>query len=858
MENWNKNTIQQLIRGDPLKQYDSNRNYVSLVLDHMARIPYSFPITHVDSTKVGPDHSPTFSETYRCHLGVFVGEGPNKARAKNHAYYLISLLIQAGKIPTDVKPVTPYVTMDVTMNDVPKTIAKSAKSLGVALYPLKNNTEWTFIKKIYTDENQELYHYSKNADCYRNYTDGQEYLRAPDLSGYENSEYKEYREARIRSLVAQKINLPPVNLTPFAPKTIELTEDVLITFLSSINREVGSLLQGDDVDKEFLKKFVLGDSAVQTALAFMKRASFLQKQVKNPKDGEGTFNFYGNEMLAMQQFTLTKPGYSFSETTWTCFSTCLLPDPTHVSGTGPTQSDSFNAWHATLDGYLSDWEPPQENTLLMELLKLPKPDPSSPIYNLWNDEKSVPLLKMLVKHQFRVLNVKDGEGTENPYGNGQGLFLLIWLFVFFYYYSETSQPMAKKQYYAQANISKLPAAEKLQKWEKYKAKHNIVSTKNKAPKGTPQNVANVINRPSNKSIVSHNQNQVKGNIAPIPRPMVRPRAKHGTLSECARIYLASLKCPFYFMDNQKDKCMDISIPEGMLPCYPGPDGFNTRKWFAWARGVAGTQTATNHFSILFAPFRVANNYNLDSNRAPPLLYTLQTPGTPQTADTFPTVDTGAVGWLGVGGSANLNTDYSIAQNLLTASGQGMKHRIVGAGLRVKFIGPLLNESGLFHFITEPDHVTLSGLNLDSIGKFEGYFNRLVHKDNQDEWHTITFTPVQPEDTTFHPDPLSNAQFTVFDNHFMGIMGTGMPAGTNVSFEAIVLFESIGNLVRGKSITPVDTVGLSIVKNAINTDTQSDNDKGSTISSAIKEGESLVSGIMDLGKEILPFAKMMLA
>lgn len=893
------------------KQFDNNTNYVSKVLESITALRINCPIELVSSKKKGVEHAPVFEELYSCPMGQFMGIGGNKREAKNNAYYKIYNQLtffalkpqlnekQELNLPkfstVEVPPSVPgrsmesvikaspglritygsdllksdgatsaekrsYEKMDIDSPTVTK--AKNNESpLGVAIFFNLKSTSVDFldknnyIKRPYDNESLELLLFSKGADCYRKYTDGDEFQRLPDLPGIEETHYVNFRNAKVLENQKEKIKKSNdfLNKTPFKelmsmtiptrpPPPSILHEKIVLDFINKIRIEVNSLIEGDDTDKDFLKKYLFSPDSQTNVTNYLRE--------RTAKDMEGSFNPYGNGQFSMQQYTIMKPGFSFSDTTWTCFSTCLLPDPTHVSGTGATQTESFDDWRTMLDSYISNWAPPQENCLINELTtKYPKPDPASPIYNLWDEDKAILTLRTLVKQQFRISNQKESEGSFNPYGNGQFALLFI-LFVCFYFFFE-KVVLTKQQYLAQNNIKSLSKAEQKEKWKNYIQKHNI-SRPAKKEKTRPQQP-----QVSTRAVAKPPKNQIIGNA---PSKIVGMRGpKHGTLGDCALAYLIALKCPFYYMDWERSECMDTKLPKDKtLPCIPGPDGFNTRKWVSWARGVAGVQNTTNHFSLMFAPFRMANNYNPDSNRAPPILYTVQAPAVPQTANQFPVVDTGAVGWLNVGGAASFNTEYTIANNLINAAGQGMKHRVVGAGVRVKYTGPLLNEAGMFHFITEPDHVSLSNYTLDEIGKFEGYFNRTVHKDNSGKWHTMTFTPVQPEDSTFHPDPLSNGQFTVFDNHFMAVMGTGLPAGTHIAFECIVLVETIGNLVRGKTISPVDTVGQSIVKNGISSDQQANNDAGATISSAIKTGENLVSGVVNIAEQVAPFVKMMSA
>jgi hypothetical protein len=261
----------------------------------------------------------------------------------------------------------------------------------------------------------------------------------------------------------------------------------------------------------------------------------------------------------------------------------------------------------------------------------------------------------------------------------------------------------------------------------------------------------------------------------------------------------------------------------------------TRKFYAMGKGSFGLPNGNTSASIMFAPWRLANNNSIN-DISPPVLYSTAT--TASVNNRFLTVDTGAAWTLG---QSSLNTDYTAA-SLVTVGTVGIRYRVVGAGLRVTYVGPPIQASGVYACVEQPDHTTLSGLTLDTVGQYDSFFTMNVtsQETKSDPWVYLTYTPVDVNDFDFESDTVSNALGgTVTNkNHFMGIMVVGAPTGSDYfRWEAIVHYEAIGQIVRGKTDTPSDVLGTSLVLNAIKPETQKTLNTNQTVMSAVKEGSS---------------------
>jgi len=206
---------------------------------------------------------------------------------------------------------------------------------------------------------------------------------------------------------------------------------------------------------------------------------------------------------------------------------------------------------------------------------------------------------------------------------------------------------------------------------------------------------------------------------------------------------------------------------------------------------------------------------------------------------------------------------------VNVGGVGIKYRIVGAGLRIKYTGNMVNASGIIACVEQSDHETLSGLTLDAVSQLDSYFSVSVvsaMEKKEDPWTYLTYTPVAMDDFDFNPDTIANATWPANGNknHFIGAILSGIPTGGDYfSWEAIVHYEAIGQAVRGKTNTPSDPMGTAAVLNTITPETQKKNNTPEPVKSALSEGASdmSLSGIVNTAskvvKEVMPMINTVL-
>jgi len=422
------------------------------------------------------------------------------------------------------------------------------------------------------------------------------------------------------------------------------------------------------------------------------------------------------------------------------------------------------------------------------------------------------------------------EGVFNQYGNEQ--ISLLFLLCFFYFI------MTKEQYQKSTGFtgdilnskySKLKERERLKKDATRKPNMNANKTKSPAAKHMPK---------ATKKLPTKNARQVTD------------------MSMCSQSYAVALNCPFFFLDEtcayklgpwakNRDK-----LP---LPCIPLPPNIKSKKMQAFARFTVNVNASGNFF-IVMRPRYLANDINSFNSSG-----FCQCSGPAYIGTTtLPILDTGAAVTTGITNIA-VNSEFSMADLVLSPGLAGISYRIVGAAFRFRYTGPVMQESGVFHTVSEPDHYSLSGLDLGTLSGYDNY-NKYT---TTDKWVTVCYSPVSEDEFNYQPDwfmnPSTHAVISSSSyNACYAVIGTGLPQGAYIDAEAVMLVEVTGRIVRGKTATTVDPIGTAVVLNSSSADTSKmQNDPKVTIPEIIKPGatetsfQSLVSGAVGtIAKDVL--------
>jgi hypothetical protein len=559
---------------------------------------------------------------------------------------------------------------------------------------------------------------------------------------------------------------------------------------------------------------------------------------------EGSFNPYGNgQQSQLHQMVITKPTYKLVGNVMTCFSTCLLPSAVSISGTGENANDAFSDWLSQVVEYINTWSPPTNPRIkeLFNLLKLIDPK------QLPNDYRLI--LEQPEEKGLEKFFSKFKEGSFNPYGNGQPhteigdrniddiefevgpdfhesvhsyniptwpdrvifdgniMELSNWLRIYeenplvFQFFEGSFNPYGNgqpgpisKAAWIKINAQRVGAMDQKtidQAYSKYvKSKKPKQNSKPKAPRAKPK------------------MGKGRTETGYEERAIVK-------LSGCAEMYATALTYPFSWMDASGFKHVKINTDN--LPCIPKFPAIKTRKSKYYVRGQFGIQNVNDVAFVAFAPWRLANDGITTNNTDCPVLFSTTT--APFNTQGFPNLDDGTA-WLS--GAANFNTPYTKAQ-LINVDGVGIKFRVVGAGLRVKYVGNNLQMGGFENSYTDPNHGTVSNVLITVMSQFDTYtsYPIIYTSKRNDGWTYLTFTPVSEDDFEFHPDLIANDLWPTdpYHNHFMGFVITGLPVGESMSWEAILLTEETGQNVPDKTNTPADPSGVAIATNSIKAETQ---------------------------------------
>jgi hypothetical protein len=512
---------------------------------------------------------------------------------------------------------------------------------------------------------------------------------------------------------------------------------------------------------------------------------------------EGSFNPYGNGQT--EQFVLTRPTFQIiNETTATCYSTCLLPNAVNILGTGTTVMEAFESWVESVNEYIIHWAPPN-NPKILELFYLLKSCPREKVPKYYSfildDTEDVAIKKFYEK--FR-------EGSFNPYGNGQ------------------PAPLTRSMW-MKANAQRIGAMDQKAQdaaYAKYLKKHKKRNGKKQAQK-------------SKNAYMSSEYGFAKKPISAKKQETGYETRADIKLSGCAKHYGTALAYPFAWLDASSFKHVKINLDD--LPCIPKFPAVKSRKSKYYVRGQSGIQNANDVCFVVMAPWRLANDNPLNDNVSSALLFTI--PTAPYVGVGFPTLDNGAA-W--VSGAANFNTPYTRAQ-LINVNKVGIKYRVVGASLRIKYIGNNLNMGGMINAFTDPNHGTVSNKTVVQMSQFDTYFSYSVISSTKrnDGWVYLTYTPVSEEDYEYFIDSVSAGTTGTesYKNHFMGFVITGLPIGESIQWEAILLTEEIGQNVPDKTDTPADPTGVAIATNSVKAETQKKINDNIPVKSLLTEGAS---------------------
>jgi hypothetical protein len=269
------------------------------------------------------------------------------------------------------------------------------------------------------------------------------------------------------------------------------------------------------------------------------------------------------------------------------------------------------------------------------------------------------------------------------------------------------------------------------------------------------------------------------------RVRVRNDALHLKMTPCAVDYAKALVTPFSL---------------STAACIPDLHAVPSKKVRVKTRGVFSTGVGGNG-QLIMVPWCTANDTTLIF-------------GTDAASNIGPLV---AQAGAGITFFPATKLPYKI-QDFASFTVGGIRARLVGAGVRIRYIGPEISRSGQIVGFREPDNTSCTSLSFDRIRSLA----TSKTFSNKRQWTYCSYRPVQPSEYEYSPFPCSPESASKTSSSFdltqgFVISGTtdssGNPGPAPFEFEAIQFIEYIGN-IDNITHTHVDVVGMSHVRNAL--------------------------------------------
>lgn len=302
--------------------------------------------------------------------------------------------------------------------------------------------------------------------------------------------------------------------------------------------------------------------------------------------------------------------------------------------------------------------------------------------------------------------------------------------------------------------------------------------------------------------------------------------KSDPLSMCAKLYAIAAVDPW-------------GCPEP--PCVPDNVNLPSYKFAARSRGTMATG-GTCAF-IQYSP------YNMIQSTNAAVWYTNSTFNTTVTANSGTTITTAI-------------SDSTFGAAFFNKSNANNTWRLVGAGVRVRYIGPEQYRSGQMIMYSSPGNAGIG----NGIGGPELLNNRNTTTAVCDrEWHSVVWKPSDPTDLDyFDIHGVTSGQPIGRVNDASGtamVFLTGLNTNCSFEYEVVSWFEVVGPLISGLTPSHSDATGLAAVSSArgVVNSGGSVTDSVTSFMSATYDALTHMSGlIMPSAPRLLGFAKQLAA
>lgn len=256
---------------------------------------------------------------------------------------------------------------------------------------------------------------------------------------------------------------------------------------------------------------------------------------------------------------------------------------------------------------------------------------------------------------------------------------------------------------------------------------------------------------------------------------------NSAISTCALKYAACLANPF-------------TGPMGCVPTFPG---LSTRKMRCFCRGYMVTGTMNYGFVA-------ADPLSCVTNDQDTIAFTAATYTGNSIELSHPMVPTVGVAF------ASTNSDFSFAE---FDDPGGASARVVGFGIRMKYVGTELNLGGSYFSLQQPNHQSIQNYNINDFGEY----NECKKADVQrGQWITLLYKPSLTSElnlssaNNFPSISFTSGTYSFLNSFYMGVLVISALPAQPFMWEIFGVYEISGGLVRGKSPSEVDYHGFSKV------------------------------------------------
>jgi hypothetical protein len=173
-------------------------------------------------------------------------------------------------------------------------------------------------------------------------------------------------------------------------------------------------------------------------------------------------------------------------------------------------------------------------------------------------------------------------------------------------------------------------------------------------------------------------------------------------------------------------------------------------------------------------------------------------------------------------------------------GGSLQGRVVGMGLRVRYVGPTITQSGTLVAFREPNNESLAGRSLTDIK------NALTAKPYpvSRDWTYINYRPVSPSEYQYsHYSQGPHGSSTNLYQMGIFVFGTsdqsGAPGPANFDCEIVCHVEYTGAPVGNLTKTHSDIQAVSLIRNAANETSSTRNPHSALAQSAVSIGRDIL-------------------